>query len=408
MNKKIYRTFLTCMVCLLTAMVALGQNDRTVSSAAGDLYVISAKAGGVNYVEGKVAVERADGTAGYIVKGDELKTGDRVSTRNDSRAEILLNPGSFIRLDHDSSFEFMSTSLDDLQIRVNNGSAIFEVYASDDFKVTVDTPKGRFFLIDTGVYRIDVANDGVARIEVRRGKALVDDASADSLKKGRTAVVDGDEVSVAKFDRGDEDDFETWSEDRAKLIAKANKKLVRERLEDSILGSGRVFDCYNSFGLWVYSPRYRSHVFLPYGYGWRSPYGFGLNTSTGICDYPYYDRFYRPGYRYPRSGQGGGGTGGGSETPTEPPTANRERAERNRTPPLRRTRPPFREMESSGNVETRRRVTPGVFPTFPSPSAPPARVPQTTQTTQKSESTSQPARVPRPPLSRSPSRKDDN
>lgn len=41
---------------------------------------------------------------------------------------------------------------------------------------------------------------------------------------------------------------------------------------------------YNSFGLWIYSAQFGGHCFLPFGYGWRSPYGW------------WYDRGYNPPY----------------------------------------------------------------------------------------------------------------
>jgi hypothetical protein len=64
----------------------------------GDRYIVSARAGGVNYVEGTVAVIRKSGRSGLLLKGDTLEVGDRVSTGANGKAEILLNPGSFLRL----------------------------------------------------------------------------------------------------------------------------------------------------------------------------------------------------------------------------------------------------------------------------------------------------------------------
>jgi hypothetical protein len=104
------------------AALAVAQND-TISAAAGDRYVISAKAGGVNFVEGTVAVVRKSGRSGVLLKGDTLEIGDRVSTAENGKVEILLNPGSFLRLGGTSAFEFNNTSLDELEIRLDSGSA---------------------------------------------------------------------------------------------------------------------------------------------------------------------------------------------------------------------------------------------------------------------------------------------
>ena len=105
-------------LCLSYGLLA---QSRTSTSPVADKYIISAKAGGVNFVEGTVTVIRATGRSGILLKSDRVEIGDRVTTGADGRAEVLLNPGSFIRLGKNSSFEFGSTDLEDLQIRLDSG-----------------------------------------------------------------------------------------------------------------------------------------------------------------------------------------------------------------------------------------------------------------------------------------------
>ena len=93
MKRKIFSFLTIGLIGLFMAAFAIAQDERN-SSAVSELYVISAKAGGVNYVQGKVAVSKRS-RGGYLLKGDRLEIGDKVSTGADGRAEILLNPGSF-------------------------------------------------------------------------------------------------------------------------------------------------------------------------------------------------------------------------------------------------------------------------------------------------------------------------
>ena len=360
MKGRFYQFFVLTLSAVALMVPAFGQDDRGVSGTTGDLYVISAKAGGVNYVEGSVTARRPDGTSGRIVKGDELDTGAIVETGAAARAEILLNPGSYVRLDRSSELQIVTTDLDDLQLKVMKGSAIFEVFASNDFKVTVATPKSELFLVESGVYRVDVDSAGVARLEVWRGKAETSDDADATLKKGRSATLDGGDVSVAKFDRGSRDEFEAWSRDRAELIAKANKKLEAKLLGTSLLNGFRAdaWDCWQSVGLWVYSRRYGVYSFVPFGYGWRSPYGIGYRTNTGIC----YDPAYFYGRPYGRIYGGYPRTGG--RKPVEKPRTTqapipKENIERGR----RAITPPFQRMQRSGSVKTDRPLStsfPGV------------------------------------------------
>ncbi len=271
----------------LFACSAFAQNN-SIASAAGDKYVISANAGGVNFVEGTVGVTKKEGKSGLLLKGDQLQIGDRVSTGTTGKVEILLNPGSFLRLGIGSSFEFKTTSLDDLQIDLESGSAILEVFAGEDFTVTVNAPKTKFHLIQSGIYRVDVAKDGSGTIAVWKGKAELSDANGSIVKGGREASVTNGNAAITKFDRSDKDALETWSKARSKELAKTSASLDRSQMRTSLISSffGRRWNTYDSFGLWVFDPFGRNYCFLPFGYGWQSPYGYGFGNYLGWYNLP--------------------------------------------------------------------------------------------------------------------------
>lgn len=271
---KLFRIFVGFSVLTLASAAALFGQDQRLASAAGDKYVISAKAGGVNYVEGKVSVLRRDGRGRLLLARDEVEVGDRVTTAANGRAEVLLNPGSYLRIGGGTSFDFVSTSLDDLKLNLYGGNAMFEIIADDDFRVSVQTPSGQIHLTRSGVYRIDVPADGEARVSVIKGKLFLGPST--EVKAGRTAVIKNDSAAVAKFDKKNKDELEVWSKIRAKELAQTNSRLQRRGLRDTLLTSfnSRGWNLYNSFGLWVYDP-FRLHwCFLPFGSGWGSPYGY--------------------------------------------------------------------------------------------------------------------------------------
>lgn len=307
------RFFVLCLSFAFTGVALNAQND-ILSAAAGDRYVISAKAGGVNFVEGTVSVVRKEGKSGYLLKGDTLQIGDKVSTGANGKAEILLNPGSFLRLGGNSTFEFKTTSLDDLQVKLDSGSAILEVFAAEEFKVAVSTPNAKYLLVETGIYRVDVLGGGKGRLEVWNGLARVG-GSVEIVKSGRAALTAGSgSVAVAKFDRHDKDALDLWSKARGKELARITKSFQRDGLRTALMRSflGRGWNMYNSFGLWVFNPFYGTYCFLPFGYGWSSPYGYGFGHYLGWYDLPW--TVY-----YPPHHSGGGNTGGGSNQPTITP-----------------------------------------------------------------------------------------
>lgn len=286
MKKMFSHSFIIAAVALMFTNFVFAQRDKTVSNTS-QLYVISAKPGGVNLIEGKVSVVRADGKSSLLAKGDKLEIGDKVLTGADGRAEILLNPGSFVRLAPNSEFEFLTTSLEDLRLKLSKGSAILEVFADDDYTVMVNTPDSQFVAIKSGVYRVDVLANNTSRIEVWTGKARVNSAE---VKGGKTVTVSGGQTTVAKFDRDDKDELELWSKTRAKEITKSNSRLQRETLHYTLLNGYRnnAWNMYTSFGLWVYDASISGHCFLPFGYGWNSPYGYGYGYNVWNIRLPYW------------------------------------------------------------------------------------------------------------------------
>lgn len=300
MKQGFFRIFVLSLIGLSLASFVLAQDaadrDRRAANAASSIYVVSAKAGGINFVAGKVAVARTDGKSGYLVKGDELEIGDRVSTGADGKVEILLNPGSYVRLGENTEFEFLTTSLDDLRVSVKRGNAIFEVLADNEFRVAVAAPKADFYLIKSGVYRVDVPGDGTSRLEVWRGRAQVGDGQSELLKNGLSAIVGASgQTTIAKFDRDDKDSLEMWSKDRAKELAKINSRLNRRDLRSSLMSSSRGWSIYDAFGLWVYDPFSRTRCFLPFGFGWKTPYGYYYGRDLWDMQLPWI--YYNPPVR---------------------------------------------------------------------------------------------------------------
>ncbi|GIU82805.1 MAG: hypothetical protein D6687_05225 [Acidobacteria bacterium] len=308
------------------------------------LYKVSAEAGPVNYVEGEVTLVNELGVRN-LTKGDRVLIEDKVRTGANGKVEILLNPGSYVRLAGNSEFEFLDTSLDNLQLRLNKGTAIFEVFATKDFKVTVLTPKVEVSLIKTGVYRLDIGENGKCTIKVWKGIAQ---ASNLKIEKGRKAVI-SNQFEIAKFSRSETDEIERWSKDRSKYLAKINSELERRTLRDSLIASYTNWDFYNSFGLWIFAPRLGSYCFLPFGYGWQSPYGFWFGFDIWTIPLPAY-------IFYPRQPSIQPNTASGSPTVTPPNNLPATRkTDQVETPPIV---PPFMKIQKDVGI-----IPPDSFPT---------------------------------------------
>src|SRR5262245_63553243 len=95
-------------------------------------FVISAKAGGINAITGQASVHSKGETEWQqLMVTDDLNAGDRVRTSNDGRVEVLLNPGSYLRVGGDSEVELSDNSLANLEVRLIRGTAIVEATGAD-------------------------------------------------------------------------------------------------------------------------------------------------------------------------------------------------------------------------------------------------------------------------------------
>lgn len=339
------------------SVFAFAQNSRTDSKVA-EMYVISAKAGGVNFTEGTVSVVRAGGKTASLIKGDNVEIGDKVITGTEARAEILLNPGSYIRLAPNSEFEFITTSLDDLKLKLTKGSAMLEVFADKEYSVLVNTPNTQFVVIKTGVYRVDVLSETSSRLEVSEGRAM---ANTMEVKSGRAATVINGETSVEKFDRGNKDELETWSKNRAKELVRMNQSLERRALHQTLLTGfhENMWNTFDSFGLWVRHPSmFGMYCFVPFGYGWSSPYRYLYYWNLWNLGLPIY--IYNP--LIVNSGQTGNGNGNNTGGGINPNTTDRTR-----------TRPPYQTIQGETGTRTR-----NPMPTASEDSVFPTRQPQPT------------------------------
>ncbi len=282
---KSIRTIIGLFIVAVVASISVSAQRGTTTASD---YVISAKAGGVNYIEGSVARLPLGGSGQRIGQGESVEVGDRISTAADGRAEVLLNPGSFLRVGGNTAFEFRSTDLENVIVLLDRGSAMVELLATRDFKATFVTPKGRIVLVDSGIYRINVADNGDAELLVWDGLAEIGKNRL-QVKKNRGVTIGATISPIEKFDRDDEKDaLAIWSKDRGKLIARSTAKLKDKALRDTLVNAfnGGRWGMRDAFGLWVYNRRLGYSCFLPFGSGWYSPYGYMFGNSIWWYNLP--------------------------------------------------------------------------------------------------------------------------
>ena len=272
----------TCATITLFAFLAV-----SVYSQNRERFGISATAGGVNTVAGRVMIRRANETSEqYLSPRDDVEKGDVVTTGVGARVEVLLNPGTYFRVTENSEFKLADNSLDHLVINMTKGSAIIEATGPEEvaYHILVITDQSRFTIVRRGVYRFNVGR-GMTELLVQKGRVLVEGQTT-VVKNGMKVTFVGKTFATAKLNKKERDEFDGWSKERAEFLARANSKLNARLVNGYLANSASPFDPWGpfstwrrGFGLWAYSPYAGCYTFLPFYWGWNSPYGIGYGHS---------------------------------------------------------------------------------------------------------------------------------
>jgi hypothetical protein len=261
-----------------------------------------ARPGTLNYVEGHVALDgRAvlPNSIGRIA----MNAGQSIST-SDGRVEVLLTPGVFLRLDHDSTVKMITPNLTQTEVEVDRGRVELEVdalFKQNDLLIDRGTTQTK--VLEHGLYEFDAS---AGELKVFDGKAAVSPAENATkwidVKGGHEVALNGDLMKPKGFDKtGSEDELYNWSSLRADYLGQADQSLLGEEYAGAPgINPG-----------WAWDPDFYGYTWLPadgflyspFGYGFYSP-GFFYGGGFG------YGGYYRGGGF--RGGYGGGGYGGRS------------------------------------------------------------------------------------------------
>ncbi|MDE0435787.1 MAG: hypothetical protein OXH92_17435 [Bryobacterales bacterium] len=203
-------------------------------SAAFAQDVISAKAGMINHIEGRVLVqdERLIEVRPSFL---HLEAGQRLRTE-DGRAEVLFAVGSYLRLGPHSEVEMVSAGLTSASVRLHRGSMIVDahlVYDEDSLAILLGEAEVR--LLKKGLYRLDAAVEEGSSLTVLQGNALLVSGAAESEVKKKRSIHFGNPdgaVFESRFKHWQEDELTAWHAKRASVIAQTTAKNNKRQDKD--------------------------------------------------------------------------------------------------------------------------------------------------------------------------------
>ena len=238
----------------------------------------------LSYVNGNAFIQRSSELAyeeGIV--NMPIAQGDRVGT-TEGRAEVYFGKGKYIRIDNHTKIDFINLPKrgNDLsQIRIWSGHVYFSVNSLDREKsLEIHTADVSIYVLDRGLYRIDVRENGETEIFVFNGLVEAAGESGSTLVKEaqKLVAIEGHFTSrPIRFHAVSEDGFDRWNEDR--------DITVRERMAQRYLPD--ELDDYEGelqhYGDWAYVSPF-GYVWIPQGVrsGWR-PFHNGRWIWISTC-----------------------------------------------------------------------------------------------------------------------------
>ena len=218
-----------------------------------------------------------------------VAVGDRLATTS-GRAEVRLAQGAFVRLDENTKLDFLAlpkTGDPLVRLRSFAGSIYLDLGRLEKEKsVEILTSDATFYILDEGLYRVDVRDNGRTDLLVFEGLVEASGEEGSTLVKKNQKLT----ASNGRFDgrpgsffAAADDAFDRWNKDRDSVVRRpyANRRLPEtlEDFEGELEESGDWRES-EEFG-WVWVPRGLDPDWRPYSLGrW-------LWMPSGWCWLPY-------------------------------------------------------------------------------------------------------------------------
>jgi hypothetical protein len=233
-------------------------------------FIISAKAGLVNAVEG----------AANVRLQQQVQAFSPIQTSVGGKVEVLLNPVSFLRLGENSEAVLESVELTNIVVRIVSGSAIIESTAIE---------RAGPIHVKSGALSVSIVAPGVYRFSentafVLDGELRIDDSGHSIYKGWQTGASPGDQGPVYQEARIEPSEqgtpLEQWSQQRSQIIASVDSRSSEANSASNIL-----------------TPPGTGSLLYPVNPGLIPPHSFGFGFVPSITPFSFF-QWYSGGYSF--------------------------------------------------------------------------------------------------------------
>jgi hypothetical protein len=228
-------------------------------------YGVPRPAGEISVAEGRVTLDGHE--IGAKVMGAPSVAPGQVLATGQGRAELLLNPGVFLRLAEESAVKLVSSRPDNTRAELLRGEALLEVLElGKRDHLEIINKEAYTHLLKPGLYVFHVEGPTV---RVYQGKAQVeDDRRIASFSRGKQLTLNTKSMEPQKFDLTENDGLYSWSAQRTRTMAQTSESMVGNLLA---FARGEKYDAG-----WYWNPWFQAWAFVP-AEGYRlSAFGYGF------------------------------------------------------------------------------------------------------------------------------------
>lgn len=246
----------------------------TMASEEGNTYSYSYAR--LSYVKGDVFIQRAQ-DLGYEegVVNLPVVEGDKLGTR-EGQAEIHFGKRNYLRINRITQIDLITLPRKDenlIKIHLLSGNIYLRIdYLEEEKGFEIHTPDASFYILEEGLYRVDVLEDRETTLFVFEGfaEAAGEEGSLLVEENQKLVVSSGYFTSDPYYFGGSlEDDFSLWNSSRETLYARTvSKKYLPPELDEyevELASNGRWVHEQPYGNVWV--PYVSHNVWRPYYYG---------------------------------------------------------------------------------------------------------------------------------------------
>lgn len=225
----------------------------------------------LRYVEGQVTLHASDGRTEQATINTPLLQGDEIET-SDGRSELSFRSGLVVRLADDTALRLESDE-SPVSLTLLQGTIFVDSHMVNSFRDELEVRAGdaQVFMIDEGNIRIDLGNEGTARITSLTGEVEVRASGRRVLlSQGEKTYVDpGQDPERPEAYEGRYDELDDWNQSRMDTYARNDYGGGDRYVDEDIYYDSSELD---NYGDWRQYEDY-GNVWVPnVSSGWRPYY----------------------------------------------------------------------------------------------------------------------------------------